>query len=95
MQSPWLLNPPGSLDTGHLYFDIGSVSEDILKDGKRQYENGLPMPTSPAAIDTSVWGRVPLNPIQVTNAFSNNPAEDRPYQDVGLDGLNDDTKEFY
>ena len=91
MQSPWLLNPPGSLDTGHLYFDIGSVSEDILKDGKRQYENGLPTPTSPAAIDTSVWGRVPLNPIQVTNAFSNNPA-DRPYQDVGLDGLNDDTE---
>ena len=91
MQSPWLLNQPALLDTGHLYFDIGSVSEDILKDGKRQYENGLPTPTAPAAIDTSVWGRVPLNPIQITNAFSNNPA-DRPYQDVGLDGLNDDTE---
>ncbi len=91
MQSPWLVTNPGSLDTGHLYFDIGNVSEDILRDGKRQYENGLPTPTAPAAVDTSAWGRVPLNPIQVTNAFSNNPA-DRPYQDVGLDGLNDDTE---
>jgi cell surface protein SprA len=91
LQSPWLLSPPAALDTGHLYIDIGNVSEDILKDGKRQYENGLPTPTAPAPIDTSNWGRVPLNPIQLTNAFSNNPA-DRPYQDVGLDGLNDDTE---
>jgi cell surface protein SprA len=92
MQSPWLLYSPNPIDTAaRLYFDIGSVSEDILKDGKRQYENGLPTPTAPAPVDTSVWGRVPLNPIQLTNAFSNNPA-DRPYQDVGLDGLNDDTE---
>ena len=37
----------------------------------------------------TVWGKVPCNPIQVTNAFSNDPA-DRPYQDVGFDGLTDD-----
>ncbi|MBA2563117.1 MAG: cell surface protein SprA, partial [Chitinophagaceae bacterium] len=36
----------------------------------------------------SVWGRVPRNPIQVTNAFSNNP-DDRPIQDAGFDGLSD------
>ena len=40
-------------------------------------------------VDTStVWGQVPANPMQVTNAFSNDPA-DRPYQDVGYDGLTD------
>ena len=49
----------------------------------------MPTPTIPAGIDSSTWGRVPVNPIQVTNAFSNNP-EDRKYQDVGLDGLGDD-----
>ncbi len=80
-----ILAPQG----GQLYFDLGSVSEDVLKDGRRFYENGLNTPNIPAAIDTtSVWGRVPANPIQVTNAFSND-ATDRPYQDVGFDGLND------
>ena len=37
---------------------------------------------------STVWGRVPTNPLQVTNAFSNEP-DDRPYQDVGYDGLTD------
>src|SRR6202012_2253302 len=42
-----------------------------------------------AEIDsTSIWGRVPANPIQVTTAFSND-ASDHPFQDVGLDGMND------
>ncbi len=73
---------------GKLYFNFGNVSEDILKDGKRFYENGLNTPNAPAPEDNSNWGKVPRNPIQVTNAFSNN-ADDRVYQDVGLDGLND------
>lgn len=76
---------------GQLYFDLGNVSEDILKDGKRFYENGLPTPNAPSPIDTSNWGRVPANPVQVTNAFSNDP-NDRAYQDIGFDGL-DDTAE--
>jgi len=74
---------------GTLVLNLGNVSEDILRDGRRFYENGMPTPTIPAGIDSSTWGRVPVNPIQVTNAFSNNP-EDRKYQDVGLDGLGDD-----
>ena len=45
-----------------------------------------------AQVDTSIWGVVPRNPIQVTNAFSNDPA-DRPYQDVGFDGLTDSAEE--
>ena len=85
----WLQNPfinkPGS-SGGQLYFNLGNISEDILKDGKRQYENGLPTPHNQPRVDTNtVWGQVPSNPLQVTNAFSNN-TEDRPYQDVGFDG---------
>ncbi|MES2848683.1 MAG: cell surface protein SprA, partial [Bacteroidota bacterium] len=76
---------------GKLYFNLGNISEDILKDGKRFYENGLPTPAQNQPVDTTIWGKVPLNPIQVTNAFSNEPA-DRPYQDVGLDGNNDDSE---
>ena len=85
MQNPFIKSPATS---GQLYINLGNVSEDILKDGRRFYENGLPTPNIPASVDSSTWGRVPTNPIQVTNAFSNNP-DDRKYQDVGLDGLND------
>jgi len=77
-------NPRG----GTLYFNLGNISEDVLKDSRRFYENGLPTPTIPAATATSNWGRIPLNPIQVTTGFSNDPA-DRGYQDVGFDGLTD------
>ena len=77
---------------GKLFFNLGNISEDILKDGRRFYENGLPTPTAPSQVDnTSTWGRVPLNPIQVTNAFSND-AGDRVFQDLGFDGNNNDSE---
>jgi cell surface protein SprA len=86
LQDPFInntANPTG----GRLYINLGNISEDVLRDGKRLYENGLPAPNFNAPVDTNtVWGRVPANPLQVTNAFSNN-ADDRTYQDVGLDGL--------
>lgn len=86
VQDPFILNPASS--GGKLYFNLGNISEDVLKDGRRFYENGLPTPNAPSPIDTTVWGRVPRNPIQVTNAFSNT-SEDRKYQDIGFDGLSD------
>ena len=87
-QDPFIKNPASS--GGKLYIDLGNVSEDILKDGRRFYENGLNTPNQPAVIDsTSKWGRTPTNPIQITQSFSNDP-NDRQYQDVGFDGLNDD-----
>ncbi|MEO6537943.1 MAG: cell surface protein SprA, partial [Ferruginibacter sp.] len=82
-------NPNAASSTGgKLFFNLGNISEDILKDGRRFYENGLPTPNAPSPVDTTVWGRVARNPIQVTNAFSNLP-EDRVFQDIGFDGLND------
>ena len=86
VQDPFIKNPNST--GGKLYINLGNVSEDILKDGRRFYENGLPTPNAPAQVDTSVWGIVPRNPVQVTNAFSNDP-NDRQYQDVGFDGLSD------
>ncbi|WP_018613641.1 cell surface protein SprA [Segetibacter koreensis] len=85
VQDPFIKKPNST--GGKLYLNLGSISEDILKDGRRFYENGLNSPNQPSAVDnTSTWGKTPVNPIQVTQAFSNDPA-DRPYQDVGLDGL--------
>ncbi len=89
LQDPFIRNTanPGG---GKLYFNLGNISEDVLRDGKRQYENGLPTPTNNAPVDNStVWGKVPANPLQVTNAFNIDP-NDRQFQDVGFDGLQDE-----
>ncbi len=88
MQSPFLTGNNNGTG-GQLYMDLGSISEDVLKDGRKLFENGLNTPNIPAAIDnSSVWGRVPFNAVQTTNAFSNDPT-DRPYQDQGFDGMDD------
>ncbi|MBK8928984.1 MAG: cell surface protein SprA [Chitinophagaceae bacterium] len=94
MQDPYILPEYNSSSGGKLFFNLGNISEDILKDGQRFYENGLPTPNAPAAVNNTIWGRVPRNPIQVTNAFSNVP-EDRVYQDVGFDGLSDTAEVNY
>ena len=89
IQDPFILKPAST--GGKFYINLGNISEDVLKDSRRFYENGLPTPNAPSLVDNSIWGRVPRNPIQVTNAFSNDP-NDRKYQDVGFDGLDDDSE---
>ncbi|HNP53565.1 MAG TPA: cell surface protein SprA, partial [Ferruginibacter sp.] len=95
LQDPFIETPkrPGISNStgGKLVFNLGNISEDILKDGRRFYENGLSTPNAPSPEDQTIWGRIPRNPIQVTNAFSNIP-EDRLFQDIGFDGLNDDSE---
>jgi cell surface protein SprA len=90
VQDPFIKNTNPNA-SGKLFLNFGNISEDILKDGKRFYENGLPSPNIPAVTSSSTWGKQPINPIQVTQAFSNDPA-DRNYQDVGFDGLTDDSE---
>ncbi len=92
LMDPFVNNPDHS--GGELYFDLGDISEDILRDGRKSYENGLPISADVKDVDTTEWGRVPT--IQsLTNFFDNNSAS-RDYQDIGLDGLNDtDEKTFF
>ncbi len=85
VQDPFLKSTSSG---GKLRINLGNLSEDVLKDGKRFYENGLNTPNIPAAVDTTNWGKVPVNPIQITQAFSNDP-NDRIFQDVGFDGFDD------
>lgn len=73
---------------GYLYFNLGSVSEDILKDGSLAVENGIPADGNLQKLDTSRWGYVP-NVRPVVTAFDNDPAA-RNRQDVGYDLLDDD-----
>lgn len=54
VQDPFLKSPA---NRGNLVLNLGNVSEDILRDGRRFYENGMPTPTIPAQIDSSSWVR--------------------------------------
>ncbi len=92
----WLMDPFVEDPTnsgGDLYFNLGNISEDVLKDSRKSFENGLPSSEEVQQIDTTVWGRIPL--VQsLVNAF-NNEVESRQYQDVGLDGLKDIDEESF
>ncbi|WP_445991629.1 T9SS outer membrane translocon Sov/SprA [Kaistella polysaccharea] len=68
-----------------LLLQLGNVSEDVLKDGKLLYENGLPTPNIPANTTTTNWGVQP-NQFPVLYAFSTEN-EERTAQDLGYDGL--------
>lgn len=86
----WMMDPfiyKKNSRGGDLYFNLGNVSEDVLKDGRKSLENGLAPDGSEEGTDRTVWGRVPrLQP--VIQSFNNDP-EARKNQDIGLDGLND------
>ncbi|MCO5232309.1 MAG: cell surface protein SprA [Chitinophagales bacterium] len=94
----WFLDPflkNQNAQSGSLYIHLGTISEDILKDSRKQYENGLPRPGVDTKLDTSVWGVTPRISNAITNAFDANP-EVIKNQDVGMDGLNDDAeRSFY
>ena len=89
----WLMNPfldPDNPNTegGDFYLNFGEVSEDILKDGLKSYENGIPYDGNNQFLEETVWGRVSRQN-SLTYAFDNN-AGSRLVQDVGLDGLKND-----
>ncbi|WP_026704586.1 T9SS outer membrane translocon Sov/SprA [Flavobacterium soli] len=87
MMDPYHNNETVGTNTGKVYFNLGEISEDVLKDGRKQYENGLPEATSNQNTVTSVWGRVPASQ-SLIYAFDTSDAN-RNVQDVGLDGLSD------
>ena len=107
----WVMDPfyANSNSTGgNLYFNLGSISEDILRDGRRSLENALPgtgtgipgingamITTSrdSTGVDTTAWGAVARNQ-PVTQSFDNDPNA-RVNQDVGLDGLGNANEQIF
>jgi len=88
MMDPFVYNT--TAEGGDLYINLGNISEDILKDGQKSLENALPADGDPSKTETTAWGRVAkLQP--VINAFDNDPNA-RQVQDVGLDGLDNDSE---
>lgn len=92
LMSPFLDPDNANVDGGDLYLNFGDISEDILKDGLKSYENGIPLDGDDKFLAETVWGRVSKQN-SLTYAFDNN-AGARLVQDVGLDGLKND-EEFY
>ena len=95
----WLMDPfvknednPSAV-SGDLYINLGEVSEDVLKDGKKFYESGLPVDGDPTQYSETVWGRVPTQN-SVTYAF-NTASGSRQNQDVGFNGLTSEQERSY
>ena len=97
----WLLDPfiyssqqpDANRYGGDFYINLGEVSEDILRDGKKFYESGMPVDGSNSFTYTQ-WGKIPTQST-VTYAFATTSGS-RALQDVGFNGLTDaEEQEFY
>jgi cell surface protein SprA len=100
----WMMDPfvyekeagyTGQRNSGQLYINLGSVSEDVLPDKRRSMENALPTANSTNSpveqTDLALVGKIQ----PIVDGFDNDP-DARPYQDVGLDGLSDELeRDFY
>lgn len=91
MMDPFIENPDHT--GGKLYFNLGDISEDILRDGVKFFENGLPADGSDENVQFTVWGRVPTVQL-IVNAFDHEQSS-REHQDVGFDGLPDERERDY
>ena len=92
MLDPFIYTKNDKRYGGDLYFNLGDISEDVLKDGKKAYESGMPVNSASTYIET-LWGRVPSEK-SVVYSFSNESGA-RPKQDIGLNGLNDADERNY
>ena len=87
----WMMDPYAKAKrenrtfSGDFYINLGEISEDILKDGKKFYESGMPADGNSSLYTETVWGRVPTQNT-VTYAF-NTSSGSRERQDVGFNGL--------
>ena len=86
---PQGLNPNNLANqVGDLYINLGNISEDIVKDNRKMFENGLPedgLKINGNNVNRTIWGDVPRNP-SIIYAFSEEDAA-RTNQDLGFDGL--------
>lgn len=95
----WMMDPyikarqEGRTFSGDLYFNLGEISEDILKDGKKFYESGMPIEDNSSFYTETAWGRVPTQ-TSVTYAF-NTASGSRERQDVGFNGLSSEQEKTF
>ncbi|MDY6206719.1 MAG: cell surface protein SprA [Prevotella sp.] len=96
----WMLDPfiysrqngTASAYGGDFYINLGEVSEDVLRDGKKFYESGMPVDGS-QSFTTTQWGKIPTQPT-VTYAFATSSGA-RALQDVGFNGLTNEEERTF
>nr|WP_321405747.1 cell surface protein SprA [uncultured Carboxylicivirga sp.] len=94
MMDPYVYDDGAEDNSGTIYFNLGNVSEDILRDARKSFEQGLPGPNEEFDVDSTAWGYVSRKQ-DLVNAFSNDPAT-RLAQDVGLNGMDSERElSFY
>jgi cell surface protein SprA len=89
-------DPNSAMTGGDLYFNLGNISEDVLPDSRKSFENGLPPSNAVLGdnLDTTIWSKVSTQQI-IINAFDTDP-QARLNQDVGIDGWkNSEEKSAY
>ncbi|MAB47028.1 MAG: cell surface protein SprA [Flavobacteriaceae bacterium] len=86
VQDPFLDNPSGQ--GGKLFINLGNISEDVLKDGKKQYENGLPENGDISILEPTDYNSVVPQNQSLIYTFATT-GQERANQDVGLDGYDD------
>ena len=93
MMDPFVYDSMHVSEGGDLYFNLGDISEDVLKDSRKSFENGLPETAELIDIDTTIWGRISSKQ-SIVDAFANDPVT-REYQDIGFDGLSDEDEQTF
>ena len=90
----WMLDPfiYDQQNGGDFYINLGEMSEDILRDGKKFYESGMPVDGS-NSFTTTQWGKIPTQ-TAVTYAFATSSGS-RALQDVGFNGLRDEEERTF
>ena len=87
VMDPYIYPENSASQGGSINFNLGNISEDILKDGRKQYENGLPEGEEEANIISTSFGNVPADQ-SLVYAFDTE-GDARTRQDAGYDGILD------
>jgi len=87
LMDPFIYDENAGSNGGTITFNLGNISEDVLKDGRKQYENGLPKDASTINTIPTNFGKVPTN--QSLIYVYDTQGQERTNQDIGYDGLSD------
>ena len=87
LMDPFIYEEAAGNNGGTISFNLGNISEDVLKDGRKQYENGLPEDGGDLNTIPTAYGKVPTN--QSLVYVFDTQGQERINQDIGYDGIND------
>ena len=89
----WMLNPfmdrgdnlgHAPNEEGKIVFNLGSVSEDVMKDNLLYFENAMPTTQRKVPVTNTAFGKATAS-IPLVNGFD---LQEAKIQDVGFDGMN-------